>query len=115
MAVTTTTLTTQTFTDQQGNWQSDVFNAGTYTELIFDFQLSSLSSNTTVALNRVNPLGQSVQLWAVDLDSNSTWPWNTDIGPCDGYAVSHAFGDQVQITLTTDGTYSGTLCLQAKG
>ena len=115
MATTVATLVSQTFTDQQGNYQSEVLSAGAYTELIFDFQLSSISTTGTISLNRINPLGQSVEIWAAGLDTNVTWPFNTDIGPCDGYAVSHAFGDQVQIVLTTEGTYSGTLCLQAKG
>jgi len=115
MAVSTATLLTQTFDAQQGNWSSSVLNAGTYTELIFDFQLTSMTSTGTIALNRINPLGVSVPLWQAALDSNTTWPYNTDIGTSDGYAVSHAFGDQIQVVLVTDGTYSGSLCLQAKG
>lgn len=115
MGVTTTTITTQTYTAQTGDWSSTVFDAGTYTELIFDFQLTSLSADGIIVLNRIDPLGNSYQIWGASLNSTTTWPYTPDIGPCDGYEVSHAFGDQVQIVLTTTGTYSGALCLQGKG
>lgn len=111
----TATITTQTFTNQQGNWESTILSVGAYTELLFDFQLTALSTTGTIVLNRINPLNQSVQLWGADLNSETTWLYATDIGPCDAYEVSHAFGDQIQVVLTTTGTYTGTLCIQAKG
>lgn len=115
MAVSTSTLLTQTFTGQSGDWSSSVIDAGAYTELIFDFQLTSLDSTGNIALNRINPLGTSFEIWSANLNSETTFPYATDIGPCDGYAVSHAFGDQIQVVLTTTGTYSGSLCIQGKG
>ncbi len=115
MSVATATLLTQTFTGQSGNWSSSVLNAGTYTELLFDFQLTLLSATGIIVLNRINPLGDSFQVWGANLNSTTTWPYTTDVGPCDGYEVSHAFGDQIQIVLTTTGTYTGSLCIQGKG
>lgn len=115
MAVTTSTLLTQTFTSQSGSWSSSVINAGAYTELILDAQFTSLTSSATIELNRIDPLSNAVTIWSAGRDSTTTDLLAIDIGACDGYAVSHAFGDQVQVVITTTGTYSGSLCLQGKG
>lgn len=115
MAISTTTITTQTFTGEQGNWSSSVFNAGTYTELILDAVFTSLTDNAIIELNRIDPLNNSVTIWSAARNSETNDLLAIDIGPCDGYEVSHAFGDQIQVVITTTGTYSGSLCLQGKG
>lgn len=115
MAVTTTTVLTQTFSSQQGDWSSDVLSVGTYTELILDARFTNLSDNATIELRRIDPLSNPVTIWSAGRNNVTTDLLAIDIGPCDGYAVSHAFGDQVQVVITTTGTYDGSLCLQGKG
>lgn len=111
----TATLLAQTFSNQSGDWSSEVINAGAYTELILDAQFFSLSANATIVLNRIDPLGNAVEIWGAARTGSTTDMLAIDIGPVDGYAVSHAFGDQVQVVITTTGTYNGFVCLQGKG
>ena len=119
MAIATSTITTQEITNQTGPQTYGPYSAGTFSEIIFDYILTAYSGDEGfIIINRINPLGTVVQLYSAGLIADG--PNQTgiiDIGPTDGYMVSHAFGDQinVQMEVGADVTYSGSFCIQGKG
>lgn len=118
MATVVSTLLQEVFSHEVGTYTTVPVSAAAYTELLLDFQLTSISGPGMVTLYRVNAFGDRVSIWDGGLDENVTWPYNIDIGPCDGYQVSHAFGDTILLEVTTvdPGTaYTGKYTLQGKG
>ena len=115
MTVSTSTILSQTLTDQSGNWSSGPLDAGTFTELTLDIKYSALSAYTIATLSRIDTFGNPVELWGAAADSSNLAPLAADIGPCDGYSASRAFGAKIQIDIVTTGTVSGTISLQGKG
>lgn len=115
MTVASSTLINETLTNQSGNWSSGPIAAGTFDTLILDIILTSLTGgdDTIMAISRADAFGNLTQMWGAA--TNGPINESVDIGPCDAYAVSRAWAGNVQIDITSTGTYSGTISLLGRG
>lgn len=115
MTVSSSVIHSETITNHSGNWSSGPLAAGTFDTLIFDVVLSSLSDRTTITLSRLDAFNNPTQMWGASEAAPGPAAESVDIGPCDGYACSRAWGADVQIDILTTGTFSGTISLQGRG
>lgn len=115
MTVSTSTILQETLTSQQGNWASDVLDASTFTELAIDVNYTALTAQTIITLSRIDAFSNATELWGAECDPSNIVPISGDIGPCDSYSASRAFGAKIQVNVITTGTVSGTISVQGKG
>lgn len=115
MTISSSTLHSETITNHSGDWSSGPLAAGTFDTLIFDVALSSLSDRTTIILSRIDAIGNLFEMWSAAEAAPGPATESVDIGPCDAYAVSRAWAGNVQIDITTTGTFSGTVSLMGRG
>ncbi len=114
MTVSSSTIHSETITDQSGDWSSGPLAAGTFDTLILDVSLSSLSAQTLIMISRIDAFGNLSMLWGAEEAAPGPIYESIDIGPCDGYASSRAWGGNVQIDINTSGTFSGTVSLMGR-
>lgn len=115
MAVSSSTIHSETITSHSGDWSSGPFAAGTFDTLILDVALSSLSDQTLIMISRIDAFGNLSMLWGAEEAAPGPIAESVDIGPCDGYSSSRAWAGDVQVDINTTGTFSGTVSLMGRG
>jgi hypothetical protein len=123
MATTVTQFYSNTLSNQaipeNAPWTSDVFDASACDTLIITFVPTTFTTLGYIALNRIDPKGNADTMWSSGISPDNIYPIWGDIGPCDSFASSRAWGQHVQIVIgTTDPnglTASGDLTLVGKG
>jgi hypothetical protein len=112
------TLTSQSITPSS-SWTSDIFDASACDTLIITFVPTTFTKLGYIALNRIDPKGHSDTIWSSGISPDNIYPIWGDIGPCDSFASSRAWGQNIQIVIGTtdpDGLIaSGDLTLVGKG
>ena len=115
MAISSSTIHSETITAHSGNWSSGPLDASTFDTLILDIALSTFTDETTLIMSRIDAIGNLLQMWGAAEAAPGPVAESVDIGPCDSYAVSRAWAGNVQIDITTTGTFSGTVSLMGRG
>jgi|SRR5579871_4939824 len=111
------TLTNEATTD--GVWKSAEFDVSACDILILKFNPTAFSTPGYIALNRIDPQGDSDTMWASGINGDNLSPIWADVGACDSYSSSRAWGAKAQIVIgTTDPNetmFSGGLSLVGRG
>ena len=114
MSTSCSTVLSQTFTSQSGNWSSGQLTVGSYFELSLDFFLSSSSDALSIIVSRIDTFNNLIEIWGAN-ESAGAVVESPDFGPSFAYSCTRTFGDKIQVDITTLGTYTGTLSIQGKG
>ncbi len=98
-------------------YSSGHLTVGSYTELTYDFHITSLTGTALIIISRVDLFGNLIQIYGSQLPPTAP-PISPDTSDIGGqmFNSGRTFGNTIQVDVTvTSGTISGTISIQGKG